>query len=80
MTYQNSAATFCRSDPVRQFRGGGGGGARMESQPFEDSDLEAIRNQIRSLAAVAPVSSSMIQIIYGNENMITSVTGAQTII
>ncbi|MBN1903933.1 MAG: ABC transporter permease [Deltaproteobacteria bacterium] len=62
--------------PGQAFRGGPGGGARMESQPFEDSDLEAIRNQISSLAAVAPVSSSMIQIIYGNENMITSVTGS----
>jgi putative ABC transport system permease protein len=62
--------------PGQAFRGGPGGGARMESQPFEDSDVEAIRNQIRSLAAVAPVSSSMIQIIYGNENMITSVTGS----
>ncbi|NLA75513.1 MAG: ABC transporter permease, partial [Deltaproteobacteria bacterium] len=62
--------------PGQGFRGGARGGARMESQPFEDADLEAIRNQISMLAAVAPVSSTMIQVIYGNENMITSVTGS----
>jgi len=57
-----------------QFRGPGG--ARSESQPFQESDVEAVRNQIPSLAAVAPVNSSMAQVIYGNQNYITSVTGS----
>lgn len=57
-----------------QFRGPGG--ARSESQPFEEADVEAIRYQIKLLAAVAPVNSSMAQVIYGNQNYITSVTGS----
>jgi putative ABC transport system permease protein len=60
--------------PGQGFRGPGG--VRSESTPFEDSDVEAIRSQIHSLVAVAPVSSSMIQIIYGNQNYMTSVTGS----
>ena len=57
-----------------QFRGQGG--ARSESQPFEEADVEAIRKQIGSLVAVAPVNSTMAQVIYGNQNYITSVTGS----
>jgi putative ABC transport system permease protein len=60
--------------PGQGFRGPGG--ARSDAPPFDDSDVEAIRNQINSLAAVAPVSSSMIQIIFGNQNSLTSVTGS----
>ncbi len=60
--------------PGQGFRGPGG--ARSESLPFEDADVEAIRNQIDSLAAVAPVTSSMVQIIYGNQNRLTSITGS----
>jgi putative ABC transport system permease protein len=61
--------------PGQGFRGPGGG-ARMESTPFEDSDVKAVEEQINSLAAVAPVSSSMTQIIYGNQNRLTSITGS----
>ena len=61
---------------IRPGQGRGPGGARSESQPFEESDVEAIRNQIKSLAAVAPVNSSMAQVIYGNQNYITSITGS----
>lgn len=57
-----------------QFRGPGG--ARSESQPFDEADVEAIRKQVKSLAAVAPVNSTMAQVIYGNQNYITSVTGS----
>ncbi len=61
---------------IRPGQGRGPGGARSESDPFKESDVEAIRSQIKSLAAVAPVNSSMKQIIYGNQNYITSVTGS----
>ncbi len=61
---------------IRPGQGRGPGGARSESAPFEESDVEAIRKQILSLAAVAPVNSTMAQIIYGNQNYITSITGS----
>ena len=61
---------------IRPGQGRGPGGARSESAPFEESDVEAIRKQIQSLAAVAPVNSTMAQIIYGNQNYITSITGS----
>lgn len=62
-------------NPGQGFRGPGGG-ARMESEPFKEADVKAIEEQINSLAAVAPVASSMTQIIYGNENRLTSITGS----
>ena len=61
---------------IRPGQDRGPGGARGESEPFEESDVEAIRKQIPSLVAVAPVNSSMAQVIYGNQNYITSVTGS----
>ncbi len=60
--------------PGQGFRGPGG--ARTDSQPFKEADVEAIKNQIDGLAAVAPVDSGMLQIIYGNQNRLTSVTGS----
>lgn len=60
--------------PGQTFRGPGG--AARESSSFEVSDVEAIINQIDSLAAVAPVANTMRQIIYGNQNRTTSVTGS----
>jgi putative ABC transport system permease protein len=61
--------------PGQGFRGPGGG-ARMESSPFKEADVKAIEEQINSLVAVAPVGSSMTQIIYGNQNRLTSITGS----
>jgi putative ABC transport system permease protein len=61
---------------IRTGQGMGPGGARSESEPFEDSDVEAIKDQVKSLAAVAPVTNTMIQIIYGNQNYLTSLTGS----
>ncbi len=60
--------------PGQGFRGPGG--ARMESEPFKEADVKVIQEQIDGLVAVAPVSSSMTQIIYGNENRLTSITGS----
>ncbi len=54
----------------------GPGGARSDSKPFEDSDVQAIKKQMKTLSSVAPVNTSMAQIIYGNQNFITSVTGS----
>jgi putative ABC transport system permease protein len=59
--------------PGQGFRGGGG--ARTRAAPFDMDDVEAIRTQISGLAAVAPVSSQQLQIVYGNENWSTTVTG-----
>lgn len=61
--------------PGQDFRGPGGG-ARSDAPPFNDADVQAIKKQIDSLNAVAPVDSSMIQAIYGNQNRYTSVTGS----
>jgi putative ABC transport system permease protein len=59
--------------PGQGFRGPGG--ARTRSDPFTLDDVEAIRQEIADLRAVAPVASQPTQVIYGNENWSTSVTG-----
>ena len=59
--------------PGQGFRGPGG--ARTRSDPFTLDDVEAIRQEIAGLRAVAPVASQPTQVIYGNENWSTSVTG-----
>jgi putative ABC transport system permease protein len=59
--------------PGQGFRGGGG--ARIRAEPFDTDDVEAIRTEISGLAAVAPTSSRQVQIVYGNENWSTTVTG-----
>jgi len=53
----------------------GPGGARINADPFEDDDVEAIEREISGLKAVAPSGSRKLQIIYGNENCSSSVIG-----
>ena len=63
---------------LQVFRGqgfGGGGGARSSSPPFSMADVEAIKNEINGVRAVAPTSNSATQAIYGNSNWSTQVTG-----
>ena len=53
----------------------GPGGARADSESFKAADVEAIRREISSLRAVAPMASKSAQVIYGNENRSTDVRG-----
>ncbi len=57
--------------PGRRMGPGQGG----NSAPFKLADAEAIAREITTLRAVAPVSSSSVTAIYGNENCSTQVTG-----
>lgn len=52
-----------------------GPGQGSSSAPFKLADAEAIADEISALRAVAPVSSSSVTAIYGNENWSTPVTG-----
>ncbi len=52
-----------------------GPGQGSGSAPFKLADAEAIAREITALRAVAPVSSSSVTAILGNENWSTSVTG-----
>jgi putative ABC transport system permease protein len=61
--------------PGQEMRGGGGG-MREQARLFEAADVEAIELEIGGVRAVAPVSSSSMQVISGNNNWPTSVYGA----
>jgi putative ABC transport system permease protein len=53
-----------------------GPGTRDEEvTPFEEDDIQAVRNEITGVEAVAPNNSSSMQAIYGNQNWSTSVYG-----
>jgi putative ABC transport system permease protein len=52
-----------------------GMGQRVEGKPFTQRDVEAIRNQIRSINAVAPLAVQKVLAVYGNENWSTNLTG-----
>ncbi len=52
-----------------------GPGGSFGGAPFKMKDVEAIASQIRSVAAVAPVSSQPVAAISGNENWSTTATG-----
>jgi putative ABC transport system permease protein len=56
-----------------QFRGPGGGSSGARA--LTDADVTAIKRQVGSLKAVAPVSSKSVTAIFGNTNWSTSVTG-----
>ena len=66
------------SNLLQVFRGqgfGGPGGARSSSPPFGMDDVEAIKNEINGVRAVAPGANTSAQAIYGNANWSTMVTG-----
>jgi putative ABC transport system permease protein len=52
-----------------------GMGQRVEGKPFTQRDVEAIRNQIGTVKAIAPMASERILAVYGNENWSTNLTG-----
>lgn len=60
--------------PGQGFRGPGG--ASASAKPFKSDDVKAISLQIYGLAAVAPVTSKSTQVIAGNLNWSTIITGS----
>ncbi|MFA5192638.1 MAG: ABC transporter permease [Verrucomicrobiia bacterium] len=52
-----------------------GPGQSSSAPPFKLADVEAIQTEIPSFNAVAPMSSSSVTVILGNENWATSVYG-----
>ncbi len=60
---------------VRPGQGFGPGRSLGASRPFETRDAEVIAQQVRSLRAVAPTSSTRSTAIFGNRNWQTMVNG-----
>jgi putative ABC transport system permease protein len=54
----------------------GPGGIQSSGGMFKMEDADAIAREISGLAAVAPMASQNTQVIYGNENWVTSVIGS----
>ncbi len=52
-----------------------GMGQRIEGKPFSQRDVEAIRDQVGSIQAVAPLAVQKVLAVYGNENWSTNLTG-----
>ncbi|MFP3929060.1 MAG: ABC transporter permease [Desulfobacteraceae bacterium] len=59
--------------PGQGFRGPGG--ARTSAKTFTQEDAEALAEGVAGLAAVAPSANAASQVIFGNQNRSTSVTG-----
>lgn len=53
-----------------------GPGQSSGSNPFKQADAEAIARDVSSVAAVAPVSTTSVKAIFGNQNWSTQVTGS----
>lgn len=51
------------------------GGSREEARLFESSDIEALRDEVPGVTAVAPTASKSMQVIYGNSNWSSTVYG-----
>ena len=60
--------------PGERFRGPGG--VRGDADPFDKDDVEAIKQEISGIAAVAPIAAKSMLVVYGNENWSTSITGS----
>jgi len=52
-----------------------GMGQRIEGKPFTQRDVDAIRDQVGSIQAVAPLAVQKVLAVYGNENWSTNLTG-----
>jgi putative ABC transport system permease protein len=55
---------------------GGGGGARVDSPPFTMEDVAALENEVAGVRAVAPIANTRAQVVYGNTNWATQITGS----
>ncbi|RPI57804.1 MAG: FtsX-like permease family protein [Acidobacteria bacterium] len=53
------------------------GPGQATAAPFRQADVAAIRREVTSVSAVAPVAARSVTAIYGNENWSTSVTGTE---
>ncbi|WP_207478142.1 ABC transporter permease [Arenibaculum pallidiluteum] len=53
----------------------GPGRASADAKAFNERDIEAMRAQLRSVRAVAPVSQKSVTLVYGTESRNTVVTG-----
>jgi putative ABC transport system permease protein len=53
----------------------GPGGASATAKAFDAGDIEALREQLRNVRAVAPVSRSSQTVIYGTESRTVSIIG-----
>ena len=60
---------------IRPGQRGGPGGTRSIAEPFGLDDVIAIRQETEGLEAVAPTAARAMQVIYGNQNWSTTVTG-----
>jgi putative ABC transport system permease protein len=60
--------------PGQGFRGPGG--ARSDARPFEIADAVAMERDLAGVKAIAPVVNQATQVIYGNRNRTTGVTGS----
>jgi putative ABC transport system permease protein len=60
--------------PGQGFRGPGG--ARSDAKPFEITDVVAMERDLAGVKAIAPTVNQAIQVIYGNRNRTTGVTGS----
>jgi putative ABC transport system permease protein len=53
----------------------GPGRVSIEAKPFNTRDVEALRNQLYGVRAVAPVAQRSATLIFGTDNRVTPVTG-----
>jgi len=53
----------------------GPGRASSDAKPFNIRDVEALKTQLHSAKAVAPMAQKSVTVIYGTENRITTATG-----
>src|SRR3990170_4061854 len=53
----------------------GPGRVSTEAKPFNTRDVEALKNQLFGVRAVAPVAQKSATVVYGSENRVTPVTG-----
>ena len=60
--------------PGQGFRGPGG--ARSDARPFEIADAVAMERDLAGVKAIAPTVNQATQVIYGNRNRTTGVTGS----
>tara|TARA_R110002096_G_scaffold432240_1_gene648603 strand:+ start:12097 stop:13305 length:1209 start_codon:yes stop_codon:yes gene_type:complete len=56
-------------------QGAGPGGASAAAASFDAGDIAAMRQQIKGVKAIAPITRAAASAIYGNENWRTSITG-----
>ncbi|MGF1455803.1 MAG: ABC transporter permease [Alphaproteobacteria bacterium] len=54
------------------------GGQFIPAKPFEEADVEAIRDQVPGVADAAAIALRNVQLVFGNENFGTTIWGTET--